>query len=78
MPSLWSQEEEDERVIGVVPQGRGVERVMDQTLRHKINKFCILNFGAMEKWLELYSMAKEERSRARLAFGRSRTAQRQP
>lgn len=61
MPKLWSQEE-DERVTGVVPQGQGVQRVMDETLRQKINKFCILNSSAMEKWIERYSIFKEERT----------------
>lgn len=77
MPCLWSQEE-DERVTGIVPQGQGVERTMDQSLRQKINKFCIINFGAMEKWIELYALAKEERTQARQAFQRSQTTQRQP
>lgn len=59
MPRLWSQEEDD-RLVGEEPQGKGLVRRMDVALREKINKFCILNSYAMEKWIERYTLAKHK------------------
>ena len=77
MPRLWSQEEDD-RLVGDEPQGKGLVRRMDVALREKINKFCILNSHAMEKWIERYTLAKHEREQARLSFRRSRTTRTLP
>lgn len=72
MPRLWIQEEDD-RLAGEEPQGKGLVTTMDVALREKINKFCILNSHAMEKWIERYNLVKPERDQACLSFRRSRT-----
>mgnify|MGYP006887590131 FL=1 len=48
-------------------------RRMDVALHEKINKFFNLNSHAMEKWIERYTLAKQERDQAHLSFRRSRT-----
>lgn len=77
MPRLWTQEEDD-RLLGEQPQGKGLMRAMDATLRGKINKFCILNSHAMEKWIERYNLLRVEREHARMSFRRSRTTRTLP
>ena len=59
IPQLWSQES-NRRVIGEEPQGQGIQRKMDNNLREKINKFCILNSHVMEKWIEEYEALKRQ------------------
>ena len=77
MPKLWSKDT-DNRVSGEEPQGKGIMRKMDNALRDKIHKFCILNSQAMEKWLQEYEMTKEERLRERACFRRIRGTRNQP
>lgn len=69
MPRLWSQET-NLRVIGEQPQGEGVMKKMDNSLREKINKFCILNSQSMEKWIEKYEEMKRQRVQERASFRR--------
>lgn len=77
MPRLWTQDEDD-RILGEEPQGKGMVRLMDVSMRDKINKFCILNSQAMEKWIAKYDEAKKERDQARQRFRRSRATSRLP
>ena len=77
MPKLWSQDA-NIRITGEEPQGKGIMRKMDIRMREKINKFCILNSQAMEKWLEAYEEAKRQRLRERGIFRRSRTTRTMP
>ena len=67
MPKLWSNDT-DNRVTGFEPQGKGIMHKKDNSLRDKIHRFCILNSQAMEKWLQEYELAKEERWRERARF----------
>lgn len=57
MPVLW-ENKEDERMVGEVPQGNGLQRKMDSILEEKINRFCILNHPSMEKWVQAFEAAK--------------------
>lgn len=77
IPRLWSQES-NRRVIGEEPQGQGIKRKMDNNLREKINKFCILNSHVMEKWIETYEALKRQRVQDRLSFRRNRTTRNLP
>ena len=77
MPKLWSQDV-NIPVTGEEPQGKGIMRKMDIRMREKINKFCILNLQAMEKWLEAYEEAKRQRLRERAIFRRSQTTRMAP
>lgn len=75
MPRLWSQDEDD-RMLGEEPQGKGKVRTMDVPMHEKVNKFCILNSQAMQKWIAKYDEEKKERDQARQNFRRSRATNR--
>ena len=70
MPTLWSQDV-NIRVTGEEPQGKVIMCKMDIRMREKINKFCILNLQAMEKWLEAYEEDKQQGLRESGIFRRS-------
>lgn len=42
MPRQWTQDEDD-RIVGEEPQGKGMVKVLDVSMGDKINKFCIFN-----------------------------------
>ena len=69
MPLLWKNKE-DERAVSEVPQGNGIERIMDNILEEKINRFCMLNHPAMEKWIKKYELAQETLLRQREEYRR--------
>lgn len=58
MPLLWKNKD-DERAISEVPQGNDIERIMDNILEEKSNRFCMLNHPTMEKWINKYKLAQE-------------------
>ena len=56
-PVLWDNKE-DERMVGEVAQGNGLQCKMDSILEEKIKRFCILNHPSMEKWVRAYKEAQ--------------------
>ena len=68
----------DARIVGEEAQGKGIVRKMDSHLRDKINKFCILNFEPMQKWIALYEEMKSNRLQERAEFRRNQATRNLP
>ena len=77
IPRLWSPDT-NARLLGEEPQGQGVQRRMDVSLREKVMKFCILNSEAMQKWIEKYEEEKQQRLADRTRFRRTRATRNFP
>ena len=69
MPLIWGNKE-DERAVSKLPQGNGIERIMDNILEEKINRFCMSNHPSMEKWIKAYAVAQASISHQREEFKR--------
>lgn len=67
MPALWTMED-DSRVAGEVLQGNDKEKLMDDAMIDKVNKFCMLQHQSMQKWLSRYERARKVRENDRRAF----------
>lgn len=67
MPRLWSNEE-DARMESNVPQGKGRACIMKQSMMNKVNAFCIISLAIMKKWVDRYTLAKQNRVVERESF----------
>ena len=63
-PLLWSINE-DKRLIGNVPQGKGTRKKMNETMRKNILNFCYSNSKVLEPWRRKYD---EERIVIKTAY----------
>ena len=54
----------DKQFLTDLAHGGGTSKQMDGMLEEKINCFCMLHNGAMEKWLHAYECAVEDKHAA--------------
>ena len=66
-PQAWSNKEDD-RVSSEVPQGNGNDYVMNEAFRDKVNRFCMLNHPAMDKWRQRYDEERHNVEQERTAY----------
>ena len=60
LPRLW-KDDEDLRMTSIIPQGKGMSKVLMKEELRKLNVFCVLNSEVMSKWVTLYKEARAVR-----------------
>ena len=58
MPKLWSTKDDD-RLVGKVQQGKGIQFCMTQEVMEKVQAYCIANTNIIQEWLQQYKRVRE-------------------
>ena len=58
MPKLCSTKDDD-RLVGKVRQGKGIQFRMTEDVKEKVQAYCIANADIMQEWLQRYERARE-------------------